>query len=172
MTPEISIDQDVVTIDTDEDDFLIEPSVDKTKQDNELNTALASAELDALEDEFNFDVISDEEIPSNRRKTTRYIRSDIKTKLILHKFFGVTRPFDVDLLDISSKGAMIKTSAKISKNTKITLKFNFQLDARRFTIAGRIIRKTPDACYGIKFSKYQNEFADHLLSTQTNLVFK
>ena len=177
LSADINVDTDSspdsVTIDDDQNIFSIDPVEQTNEQDaSEQKAALATAELNALEDKFMFSADLEKKLASNNRTTTRYVRGDIKTKLIVYKLLGASKPFDVELLDISSKGALIKTTTKLRKNARITLKFNFQLDARRFAIAGKIVRKTPDSAYGIKFNTYQDEFADHLLSTQTNLIFK
>lgn len=180
LTSEIIIDKDddhktTITLDKEQDFFSIDPAeLPNEKNGSELKAALATVELNDIEDEFRFGEDFNEEIPVNNRTTTRYVRTDIKTKLIVYRLLGASKPFDIELLDVSSKGAFIKTSTKLRKNARITLKFNFQLDARRFAIAGKVVRKATDigGGYGIKFSSSQDEFADHLLNTQTSLVFK
>ena len=123
-------------------------------------------------DELSGPVISDD-LETNRRITVRYVREDIKASLSNVKihFFGA--PLNIQLLDLSTKGALVASDRKIRKNKKLTLILEFE-DSRTFEIEARIVRLDafiPNT-YGIKFNKYNDALGDYILKTQTNLVFK
>lgn len=121
-------------------------------------------ELDELDWAIDF-----ENLASNQRIAVRYCREDIIATLKLHKLF-VREAFVVKLLNISSKGAAIKTRHAMSQNTKVTLGLTFH-DGRHFDIAGLIVRCKDASEYGIRFEHINNLLAEHLLDTQTDLQF-
>ena len=125
---------------------------------------------DDLEDDLQLDL---DDLENNRRRTIRYVRDDIAAHLIVYKLIGKSKPINVELLDVSSKGALINApGTKFGINTKVDLELIFKSDSRPFTITGTIVRKTEDMNVGIKFSSYQNDLGDHLLDTHTDLVFR
>lgn len=105
----------------------------------------------------------------NRRISVRYRRNDIKAML---KTRGLIFPklFNVRLLDISSKGAAIHSDNKLRLKSRVTLFLQFE-DNRQFTIKARIANTQSSPRYGLKFDLYQDELAEHLLRTQTDLEF-
>ena len=117
-------------------------------------------------------VISDN-LETNRRITVRYVREDIKASLSNVKIHLFGPPLTIQLLDLSTKGALISSDKKIRKNKKLTLVLEFE-DNRTFEIEARIVRLDafiPNT-YGIKFNKYNDELGDYILKTQTDLIFK
>ncbi|NOQ35196.1 MAG: hypothetical protein GQ569_04795 [Methylococcaceae bacterium] len=142
-------------------------------------------DFDILEDEKNFGAefgegyskldkeTLDKEAEMNLRKAIRYVRNDIKAQLVVRKLLGSMKAFDVDLLDVSSKGVLISSPKPLKVRNKVLLKLKFEKDIHHFKIEGEIVRITDGTvAYGIKFSQYENEFAEHLFDTQTQLVFK
>jgi hypothetical protein len=132
--------------------------------------------------------ISDEkwfnqEIPeqswTNKRKSTRYVRNDIgitinKVGLLKFSFLkNVATP--VKLIDISSRGVgvLVASNLRLSLKKRIHLLIRFA-DFAEFNIPSTVVRRSPGEVhvYGIKFDKVNNELANHLLKTQTNLTFK
>jgi len=117
-------------------------------------------------------VISND-LEANRRITVRYVREDIKASLSNVKIHLFGPPLTIQLLDLSTKGALISSDKKIRKNKKLTLVLEFE-DNRTFEIEARIVRLDafiPNT-YGIKFNKYNDELGDYILKTQTDLIFK
>jgi hypothetical protein len=116
---------------------------------------------------------------NNQRKTIRYIRDDISAFINRSDIFGGYNSFsysysiEVKLLDISSKGALISSSKKITLNKKVNLILIFGCN-KKFEISSKIVRKGSYAqkIYGLKFSHSRHDLGDYLLETQTELVFQ
>ncbi|MCQ8128994.1 PilZ domain-containing protein [Methylomonas rivi] len=126
---------------------------------------------DFLEDIF-FDELDQEvELDAlvNKRISVRYRRNDIKAIVKTHSLL-FPRLIKVVLLDISSKGAAIQCNKKLKPKSRVSFFLKFQ-DGRRFTIQAIVANNQAAPRYGLKFDTYQTELADHLLSTQTDLLF-
>ncbi len=116
---------------------------------------------------------------NNQRTTIRYIRNDIVVSINQvnifggHFLFSYRRPIMVELLDISSKGVLVSSPEKIRIDKKINLVLIFNGD-KKFEIPSKIIREEVYAqkIYGIKFDHTRHDLGDHLLETQTELVFQ
>ncbi len=116
---------------------------------------------------------------NNQRKTIRYIRGDISASINRSDIFGGYNSFsysdsiEVKLLDISSKGVLISSPKKINLNKKINLVLIFNCN-KRFEIPSKVVREETYAekIYGLKFDKARHDLGDHLLETQTELVFQ
>lgn len=113
----------------------------------------------------------------NRRMGIRYIRNDIGVSLrkigLLHFNFRGNQDISVKLVDISSRGILISTNAKLPINKKVFLTIRFN-DFKEFEIPGKVVRKSEGAVviYGIRFDNLNNKLADKLLSSQRRLNFK
>jgi hypothetical protein len=107
------------------------------------------------------------------RKAVRYGRSDIKASLCSKSIFRSSKPFEIELLDISTRGAHIVSKRKLSVNTAFTLKIAFN-GGKAFDIAGKVIHKksSREDSYGFQFDVYNDGLGDYLLNTQTDLIFK
>jgi len=123
------------------------------------------------DDIFNLDFTKD--LPENNRFAVRYIRTNIKASILKVRLFGLGKPLGLELLDISSKGALISTNKKIRKNKKITLILEFE-DGKTFEISSKIVRLEKDQAYqyGIKFDRFNHDLGNYLLETQVDLVFR
>lgn len=123
------------------------------------------------DDIFNLDFTKD--LPENNRFAVRYIRTNIKASVLKVRLFGLGKPLGLELLDISSKGALISTNKKIRKNKKITLILEFE-DGKTFEISSKIVRLEKDQTfqYGIKFDRFNHDLGNYLLETQDELVFR
>ena len=116
---------------------------------------------------------------NNQRKTIRYIRGDISASINRsdifggYKLFSYSDPVKVELLDISSKGALISSPRKINLNKKINLVLLFGCN-KKFEIPSKVIREETYAqnIYGLKFNKVRHDLGDYLLETQTELIFQ
>ena len=117
-------------------------------------------------------VISDD-LEANRRITVRYVRGAIKASLSNVIICFSCAPLQIQLLDLSTKGALISSDRKIRKNKKLTIILEFE-DGRTFEIKARIVRVDAFSTYtyGIKFDKYNDALGDYIFKTQTNLIFK
>ncbi len=128
---------------------------------------------------LSFDPDASESTFINQRLATRFIRNDIKAifyKIDIFTSFGFNffrRLVSVELLDISSKGALISTDKKLKIDTKIILGLKFKSD-QTFRIKAQVVRKstTSDYEYGIKFDLPYNDLGDYLVKTQNQLKFK
>lgn len=122
-------------------------------------------------DIFDLDLIKD--LPDNKRYAVRYIRSNIKASVLKVRLFGLGKPVGLELLDISSKGALISTNKKIRKNKKITLILEFE-DGKVFEIESKIVRLEKDQSfqYGVKFNRFNHDLGNYLLETQDDLIFR
>ena len=115
----------------------------------------------------------------NRRKSTRYLRSDIGITIRKVGVFKISflqhSDIPVKLIDISSRGVgvLIATQLRLSINKKVSLIIRFS-DFREFEVGGTIVRKSMGEThiYGIKFDTVNNDLANYLLKTQTKLVFR
>lgn len=105
----------------------------------------------------------------NKRISVRYRRNDIQAMVKTRSFF-FPRLFRVALIDISSKGAAIHSKKKLRHKSRVNIFLQFK-DGRRFSISGRIANTHAAPRYGLKFDNYQTELAEHLLHTQTELLF-
>ena len=105
----------------------------------------------------------------NKRISVRYRRNDIQVMLKTRSLL-FPRLFRVALLDISSKGAAILSHKKLRHKSRICFFLKFK-DGRRFSINGSVANTQAAPRYGLKFDSYQTELAEHLLHTQTDLVF-
>ncbi|MBE0434846.1 MAG: PilZ domain-containing protein [Methylomicrobium sp.] len=120
-----------------------------------------------------FDFDTDDTIQDNGRRSVRYVRSDIKVVLITKTLLGIDRKIQAQIQDISSKGLRVSAEEKLSINKKITVAIKFK-DGRRFNMKAKVVRQSSSNKfdYGIKFEERQNDLGDHLLETQTDLLFK
>lgn len=120
-----------------------------------------------------FDIDFTKDLPDNKRYAVRYIRSNIKASVLKVRLFGLGKPIGLELLDISSKGALISTGKKIRKNKKITLILEFE-DGKVFEIESKIVRLEKDQSfqYGVKFNRFNHDLGNYLLKTQDDLIFR
>jgi hypothetical protein len=128
-------------------------------------------DTEAADDFFDFDISADQAI--NNRITTRFIRKDIKVTFSKNGLFSFGRETPVDLIDISSKGVLIRSHKKLNIRGKITLELKFD-SGKTFKIEGIVVRKPTlsNIRYGIKFNRYNDELGNYLLETQKQLIFK
>lgn len=108
----------------------------------------------------------------NKRKAVRYVRPDIKA-ILLYKSLFRNHEIETELLDVSSKGALIACDDKFSIKSKLTLILIFA-DGREFTLDAKALHcnTLKKKQYGLKFNKTSDELGEYLLSSQDDLVFK
>ncbi|MCQ8117109.1 PilZ domain-containing protein [Methylomonas rosea] len=107
---------------------------------------------------------------SNKRSAVRYLRNDIRAAVKV-KSIWFPRLFPVVLRDVSSRGAAIFSEKKLGKNKRIFLYLLFS-DGTRFDIAALVVHcDRENGRYGIKFDNIEKHLAEHLLHTQTDLLF-
>lgn len=121
-------------------------------------------DFDELDLEINLDSLL-----VNKRISVRYRRNDIQA-MVKTRSLLFPRLFHVALLDISSKGAAIVSQKKLRLKSRINFFLLFK-DGKRFSINAIVVNNQAAPRYGIKFDSYQTELAEHLLHTQTDLVF-
>ncbi len=126
------------------------------------------------EPDFSLDFL-DQEIEldnswSNKRVAVRYLRNDIKATIKIHSFW-YPRLVQVLLRDVSSRGAAVFSEKKLGKNKRICLYLLFK-DGSRFDINATVAYcDHENHRYGIKFDNIDKPLAEHLLHTQTELLF-
>lgn len=133
-----------------------------------------------IDDLFDFDPDLSESKFINQRTATRYIRNDIQAVFYKINFFTrfgfkfFRRLIQAELLDLSSKGALISTGIKLKKSTQIVIGFKFK-SRKTFRIKALIVRLSATQTgyeYGIKFDDLNNALGDYLVETQSELRFK
>jgi hypothetical protein len=120
--------------------------------------------FDLLDQEILLDSLS-----PNKRVAVRYRRTDIKAVIKIRSLFFPSLVL-AQLQNISSRGAAVLCSKKLRKKTKVTLFLLFS-DGRRFDINATVVYTADVYTYGLKFDHYQKKLADHILLTQTELIF-
>ncbi len=122
--------------------------------------------------EQNDDLETTEAISPNRRVAIRYVRPDISA-ILLKKGFIKSTEILIQLLDISSKGALISSSIKLAVKNKVTLRLVFP-DGKKFTLTATVVHKknASKKQYGLKFDTMRNDLGEYLLFTQNDLIFK
>ncbi len=128
-------------------------------------------ESTAEQDLFELDL--SEPLENNNRKAVRYVRQDISALLLTKSLFGSTKNNLVQLIDISSRGALIACSNKLTVKNKVNLQLVFK-DGKKFLIPATVIHINGlgQKQYGLKFDNFNHELGDYLLSSQSDLVFK
>lgn len=140
---------------------------------------MSKTEPELIDDlDIPFDIFAilkeNEDQPTNRRKTVRYVRHDLRAELAIEGWLGFAKKTcAVELIDISSRGALIRCEEKLRPNLRVLLHLFFE-DDKHFAVPGHVVRSAEKAAlfYGVRFKFYQNDLADYLLKTQTDLVFK
>jgi hypothetical protein len=119
----------------------------------------------------------------NKRVAPRYIRDDIIIALCEITPFSFGREVFIDFVklnDITSRGLSFSTTHHLTTHKKIVLNLIFHSEVA-FKISGTIIYRTSTVIYrtqavvfqyGVKFDSDHNELSEHLLETQSKLVFK
>lgn len=109
----------------------------------------------------------------NKRTAVRYIRKDITTVVLVRGLFSTSKLM-VNLMDISSKGALIACNKKYPRNKNISLQLIFK-DGKVFRINASIRHhRHSEGCYfyGLKFDRVNDRLGEHLLKSQTDFLFK
>ncbi|MGY6276488.1 PilZ domain-containing protein [Methylomonas sp. MgM2] len=119
-------------------------------------------------DELDLDIDLDN-LFLNKRISVRYRRNDINA-MVKTRHFIFPKLFQVNLIDISSKGAAIHSSKKLKIKSRVTFLLEFK-DNTRFSINATVVHTRVAPRYGLRFDQYQHELAEHLLQTQTDLEF-
>jgi hypothetical protein len=112
----------------------------------------------------------------NKRVAPRYVRDDIVVVLCETTHLSFGKEFFIDFVklnDLSSRGLSFSSSHHIAVNKKIVLNLRFNTTVT-FKIPASIIYRinTSPYQYGVKFDNDNQELSDHLLETQSKLVFK
>ena len=76
----------------------------------------------------------------NQRKSTRFIRTDIKVSVEKSSFIGLKETINCKFLDISSTGIQMSTPTKFGTATKLTVNLVFDT-GKTFNLKSRIVRQ-------------------------------
>jgi hypothetical protein len=114
-----------------------------------------------------------EYLAKNNRIAARFVREDIAAAIGDLGLLNFGKVFAVGLLDINSRGALIESKKKLNIGQTLTLALKFRT-GKLFMIKSKVARISPTSGdqYGIKFDRYNDELGEHLLETQSDLVFK
>jgi len=83
---------------------------------------------------------------SNKRKSTRFIRTDIKVSIVKSGFLGLNDAINCKLRDISSSGVQISTPTKLAADSKLTVILSFDA-GKVFKLKARIIHHQKTETY-------------------------
>lgn len=133
-------------------------------------------QFNSLEDDGLSAVNISEYSVKNKRVAPRYIRDDIVVALceITHLSFGKEVFIDfVKLNDITSRGLSFSSIQHIGVHKKIVLNLRFHTEVT-FKIPANIVYRINSSPYqyGVKFDYDNHELSDHLLETQSKLLFR
>ncbi|MDP2901910.1 MAG: PilZ domain-containing protein [Methylovulum sp.] len=100
----------------------------------------------------------------SHRIAAGFIRDEITASVNIGGLFGFGRTIPVDLMDITSKGALISAGQKLGINKKIKLALYIK-SGKAFVINAVVARHTSvtDNEYGLKFDRHNNELEAYLL---------
>ena len=133
---------------------------------------MGNTEQDSDYDEKIFGLeLSDKDKLNNHRIAVRYIRSDITVFISSKNLFGFSKETPAKLIDISSKGLLVKCDKKLSIKNHVNVRLLFK-DQQSFNIASTVIRKHNGNQYGVKFDHFNNDLGEYILSSQNDLIFK
>ncbi len=105
----------------------------------------------------------------NRRKIVRYGFQTIKAKLIKRHLIMRSKRETVFVLNVSSKGALVRLKKPAKFNAKVSLKIYFDR-LNIFDVPARIVRKEGEDIYGLQFLNYQHQLADYLVESKKALI--
>jgi len=105
----------------------------------------------------------------NRRKIVRYGLQTTKAKLIKRHLIRRASRETVYVLNVSSKGALVRLKKPAKFNAKVSLKIYFDR-LNIFDVPARVVRKEGGDIYGLQFLKYQHQLADYLVESKKALI--
>ncbi len=141
-----------------------------------MTTSMGSYKVNALLDDFlsdedTFDFFGEgneiESLPSNNRRTVRYAIHSIKAKLARDSIISFNKVFIVWVLNVSSKGALVKMEVPVKLKGKVRLTIYFD-PKHIFSVPARIVRTKNSSIYGLQFLSYQHELADYLVENDSS----
>lgn len=104
-----------------------------------------------------------DDVSDNQRKTIRYAFHGIEFSLKINSLTGRRILLPINVIDISSKGAMIQCDKQLRLRTKVVLKFYFS-PKKSFNLRARVIRRKDKNCYGLIFEKHYHKLIDFLIT--------
>ena len=116
-------------------------------------------------------------MPTNKtaenRKSTRFVRKDIKATIVKSNLLGLKETINCKLVDISSTGVQISTRIKLGSNIKLTVNLSFD-SGRVFKIKSRIKRqnKTDNYLSVHSFPKIKELLNDKKTSLEKLYLYK
>ncbi|GEM_PF-2339599 len=129
-----------------------------SNNDNEINSSVSD------------DQLTTEQL-NNKRAAVRYLGGETVATLKLLGIFTSDKKHSIELLDISSKGAALKSTKSIKVGKKVILYLTFK-DTTTFRIPAKIVYKTKNSQqYGVKFEQINNKLGDFLVSSMQDLLF-
>jgi hypothetical protein len=105
----------------------------------------------------------------NRRKLVRYGLQSTKAKLIKTHLIRRASRETVYVLNVSSKGALVRLKKPTKFNAKVSLKVFFDR-LNIFDVPARVVRKEGEDIYGLQFLNYQHQLADYLVESKNALI--
>jgi len=102
---------------------------------------------------------------SDNRKMVRYSFQAIEAKLVSKQLDVVDADEIVNVLNASSKGALVRLKEPVKFDAIVMLILCFD-PVNTFNVSARIVRKEGDRVYGLLFVNYQHELADYLIDSK------
>lgn len=106
----------------------------------------------------------------NDRKSVRYAFPPIEAS-IKKKSFNGNKFFTAQVLNLSSRGALIELDKPSKLRGKIMVEIQFDDAQHVFEIPAKIVRKEGNSIYGLQFLKYQHDLLEHLINTGHSFIF-
>lgn len=107
------------------------------------------------------------------RKSVRYVVHNVSAELYSTSLLWFSKPFAIEILDISTRGACIASPRRLTANALYHLKATFQ-DGNSFDIPGRVLHNNSaqQNRYGFIFATYNDSLGDYLYKIKDSLEFQ
>ena len=111
----------------------------------------------------------EESTVANQRKAIRYTSSSKKATVTLKQLFRPIKYINIEVINISSKGARVYSKYKFSMRTKII--FNLKIKGSNTRkVPARVIRLYSNTEYGIAFDSIQHDLIDQIMKNETDFT--
>ncbi len=106
---------------------------------------------------------------ANQRKAIRYTSSSNKAVVTLKHLFRSRKYINIEVINISSRGARITSKYKLSIKTKII--FNLKIKGRpTWKVPAKVVRIYGKTEYGLIFDKIQHDLIDQVMKNEDDFA--
>ena len=104
---------------------------------------------------------------ANKRKAIRYLSSSNKATIALKPLFRSRKYINIEIINISSRGARISSKYKFAKKSKII--FNLIIkNNTTWKVPAKVVRLYSNTEYGIAFDSIQHDLIDQIMLNETD----